>query len=282
MKIVKALTIAGSDSGGGAGIQADLKTFAAFGVYGSSVITAVTAQNTQHVKGIHIIPPEIVEKQIEAVLSDIGSDAIKIGMLANAGIIQVVVSSLRRHSKMPVVVDTVMVAKSGDVLLERGAVRAMREQLLPLAEMVTPNIPEAEVLLGRSLRSEEDYVLAAKAIFDLGARTVLLKGGHRPRTQKTILGPKTDSPVVDLFYDGKDIRHIEGPFIDTPHTHGTGCTLSSAVAAGLAKGLEPFPAALRAREYLTGALRNAFPVGRGKGPVHHFHTWWSTGLAMRS
>jgi hydroxymethylpyrimidine/phosphomethylpyrimidine kinase len=281
-KIPKALTIAGSDSGGGAGIQADLKTFAAFGVYGSSVITAVTAQNTRHVTGVHVIPSDVVVKQIEAVLSDIGCDAIKIGMLANAGIIQGVTACLSRYPKIPVVVDPVMVAKSGDVLLERDAIRTMREQLLPLAEVVTPNIPEAEVLLGRNLQSEEDYTQAARDIFAMGARSVLLKGGHRPRHEKIELGRNVDSPVVDFFYDGKEIRQIEGPFIDTPHTHGTGCTLSAALAAGLANGLKPYPAALQAREFLTGALRNAFPVGHGKGPVHHFHSWWSRDLPKES
>jgi hydroxymethylpyrimidine/phosphomethylpyrimidine kinase len=166
--------------------------------------------------------------------------------------------------------------------LEREAVRIMREQLVPLAEMITPNIPEAEVLLGRNLRSEEDYAEAARGMLEMGAHSVLLKGGHRFRHEKTELGQNVDSPVVDLFYDGKEIRHIEGPFIDTPHTHGTGCTLSAALAAGLAKGLKPYPAAVQAREFLTEALRNAFPIGRGKGPVHHFHSWWSRALPRES
>ena len=271
MHIAKALTIAGSDSGGGAGIQADLKTFAALGVYGSSVITAITAQNTQQVTGIHALPPPMVARQIEAVLTDIGSDAIKTGMLGNAEIIQAVAETLRGYSGIPLVVDPVMVAKSGASLLAPEAVKTLREQLIPLAKIVTPNIPEAEVLVGKHLQSEADFIWAARAIFDMGAKMVVLKGGHQPERKRT-----TPAQVVDLFYDGKQARSVEGPFIDTPHTHGTGCTFASAITAGLAKGLEPYLAVLKARQYLTGALQHAFPVGQGKSPVHHFHSWWPT------
>jgi hydroxymethylpyrimidine/phosphomethylpyrimidine kinase len=269
MYIAKALTIAGSDSGGGAGIQADLKTFAALGVYGSSVITAITAQNTQQVTGIHALPPPIVAKQIEAVLTDIGSDVVKTGMLANAEIIQAVADTLRPYGSIPLVVDPVMVAKSGDSLLTKDAVKTLRERLIPLAKIVTPNIPEAEVLVGKHLQSEADFIWAARAIFDMGVKIVVLKGGHLLEQARTV-----PAQVVDLFYDGKKTRWVEGPFIDTPHTHGTGCTFASAIAASLAKGLEPYLAVLKAREYLTDALKYAFPVGQGKSPVHHFHGWW--------
>jgi hydroxymethylpyrimidine/phosphomethylpyrimidine kinase len=271
MALHKALTIAGSDSGGGAGIQADLKTFAALGVYGSSVITAVTAQNTRQVSAIHVVPAPIVAAQIKAVLADIGADAIKTGMLANAEIIQVVVSTLQQFPRIPLVIDPVMVAKSGDSLLTEEAVQTLRGALLPLAEVVTPNIPEAEVLVGKSLQTEADFVAAARMIFEMGARNVVIKGGHRPpgRTESGL-------PVmVDLFYDGRQVRSIEGRFIDTPHTHGTGCTFASAIAAGLARGLDPFSAATEAREYLTEALRRAVQIGNGMSPVHHFHRWWS-------
>jgi hydroxymethylpyrimidine/phosphomethylpyrimidine kinase len=270
MKVAKALTIAGSDSGGGAGIQADLKTFAALGVYGSSVITAVTAQNTQRVSAVHVVPALIVAEQIKAVLSDIGADAIKTGMLANAEIIRAVVTSLQQFPKIPLVVDPVMVAKSGDALLAKEAVRALRDVLVPLAEIVTPNIPEAEVLVEKSLQTEADFITAAEMISKMGARNVIIKGGHRPPRHAESGLPL----VVDLFYDGRQVRSIEGPFIDTPHTHGTGCTFASAIAAGLARGLDPFSAAVEAREYLTEALRWAFPIGHGKSPVHHFHRWW--------
>jgi hydroxymethylpyrimidine/phosphomethylpyrimidine kinase len=259
MHIAKALTIAGSDSGGGAGIQADLKTFAALGVYGSSVITAVTAQNTCQVTGIHALPSEMVAKQMEAVLTDIGADTIKTGMLANAEIIEVVADILQRYSRIPLVVDPVMVAKSGASLLTTEAVKTLREKLIPLAKIVTPNIPETEALVGKQLQNEADFIWAARAIFDMGAKVIVLKGGHRPERARTI-----GSQVVDLFYDGTEI----------PHTHGTGCTFASAIAAGLAKGLGPFQAVLKARQYLTGALEHAFPVGQGKSPVHHFHCWW--------
>ncbi|MCI0419672.1 MAG: bifunctional hydroxymethylpyrimidine kinase/phosphomethylpyrimidine kinase, partial [Acidobacteria bacterium] len=235
MSIPKALTIAGSDSGGGAGIQADLKTFAAFGVYGCSVITAITAQNTHQVTGIEPVSPEMVGKQLEAVLSDIRPDVVKTGMLANAGIIQAVVAALSQAERIPLVLDPVMVAKSGDALLAPDATTALRRQLLPLADLVTPNVPEAEVLTGMALVTEEDFVEAARQIRNMGAKAVLLKGGHRPR-QQAATDPRHEE-VVDLFYDGQDFHSIRGPWINTPHTHGTGCTLASAIAAGLAQGL---------------------------------------------
>jgi hydroxymethylpyrimidine/phosphomethylpyrimidine kinase len=268
--IPKALTIAGSDSGGGAGIQADLKTFAALGVYGCSVITAVTAQNTEQVTGIFDLSPEAVQKQMEAVLSDISPQAIKTGMLSNAGIIQAIRQTLHSYPPVPLVVDPVMVAKSGDTLLNSEAVQALCDYLLPIATVLTPNLPEAEVLTGKRIQSEIDCVKACEAIFRLGPKIVVLKGGHRPRQGQE------GQQVVDLFYDGQTIRRVEGPFIDTPHTHGTGCTLASAITAGLAKGLSPFDAVMQAREYLTETLRHAYAVGRGKSPVHHFYRWWKS------
>jgi hydroxymethylpyrimidine/phosphomethylpyrimidine kinase len=272
MQVIKALTIAGSDSSGGAGIQADLKTFAAFGVYGCSVITAVTAQNTCQVTGIHNVPPEMVRKQIEAVLSDIKPHAIKIGMLSNPRNIRVVAKSLRTFGPVPIVLDPVMVAKSGDILLVKDAIGVLRQELIPLATVITPNIPEAEVLVGKPLETEQDFIDAAKVMREWGAQVVVLKGGHRP---PAING---GSEVVDLYFDGKKARVIRGPYVNTPHTHGTGCTFASAITAGLAIGLDPFPAVTQAREYLTQALKSAFPVGQGKGPVHHFYRWWRKDL----
>lgn len=303
MIIAKALTIAGSDSGGGAGVQADLKTFSALGVYGSSVVTAVTAQNTRAVSHIHVVPPEVVEKQLVAVLEDIGATAIKTGMLATREIIRAVVSTLRPFPGIPLVVDPVMVAKSGDWLLAPEAIQALKEELLPRATIVTPNIPEAAVLVGRSLESEGDYAEAARAIFEMGPRIVVLKGGHRPRPKKGKRGshPASAAPagcvtvgrlnrnemtskqvstaadsdrVIDLYFDGLEMRPVEGPLVETPHSHGTGCTFASAITAGLARGLEPYLAVCRARQYLTEALRHAFAIGNGRGPVHHFHGLW--------
>jgi hydroxymethylpyrimidine/phosphomethylpyrimidine kinase len=272
VSIPKALTIAGSDSGGGAGIQADLKTFAAFGVYGGSVITAITAQNTLQVTGVESVSPEMVCKQLEAVLSDIRPDVVKTGMLANAAIIRAVASSLSAARRIPMVVDPVMLSKSGDALLTQDAAVTLRELLFPLADLITPNIPEAEVLTGKTLCRDEDFQEAARQLHGMGARAVLLKGGHRPR-----LHAESDSgadETIDLFYDGREFHSIRGPWVNTPHTHGTGCTLASAIAAGLALGLDLHPAILQARKYLTKALETGFVVGQGISPVHHFHQWW--------
>ncbi len=265
----KALTIAGSDSGGGAGIQADLKTFSALGVYGSSVITAVTAQNTKAVTAIFPMTADAVGAQLITVLEDIQPDAIKTGMLATQEIVEILVSILRNYPSIPLVVDPVMVAKSGDSLLSEKAVECVRKKLLPLASVLTPNIPEAEVLTGKSLVRETDYRQAARILRDLGAQNVIIKGGHRPRNSS-----KTNSEVVDLFFDGANFEEIGGPWVDTQHTHGTGCTFASAIASFLAKGFPPREAAKESRQYLTGALQAAFAVGGGKGPVHHFHRWW--------
>ena len=257
------LTIAGSDSSAGAGIQADLKTFAALGVYGTSAITAVTAQNTLGVTAVQEMPPDMVAAQIDAVVADIPLDAVKTGMLASASIVEVVAAKVREHALTNVVLDPVMVAKSGDRLLREDAVAALCDLLLPLCAVVTPNLPEAEVLSGHSIGSDDDIRRAAEEIVGLGAGAVVVKGGHREAAE-----------AVDVLYDGSAFREYSAPRIDTTSTHGTGCTFASAIAAYLARG-EPLPEAVgRAKEYLTEALRRAYPIGGGHGPVHHFYRWW--------
>jgi hydroxymethylpyrimidine/phosphomethylpyrimidine kinase len=257
----KALTIAGSDSGGGAGIQADLKTFAALGVYGSSAITALTAQNTLGVQGVYPVDPEFVGQQIDSVMSDIGAHAAKTGMLFSAEIIQVVAERVRRWGIEHLVVDPVMVAKSGDRLLREDAIDALRRELLPLAYVVTPNLGEASVLAGFEVRDKPTMEQAARAIHALGVRIVVVKGGH--------LADCAD----DLVYDGASMRWLPAEHIDTPHTHGTGCTFSAAIAALLAQGHEPLEAIARAKDYLTAALRAAQPIGAGHSPVNHFYAY---------
>lgn len=256
------LTIAGSDSSGGAGIQADLKTFAAHGVYGMSVITALTAQNTQTVTGVFEAPAEFVGQQIDTVVVDIRPDAVKTGMLSSAPIIAEVAEKIGQHGLRNVVVDPVMVSKSGARLLREDAVEALRSQLLPLADVVTPNIPEAEDLLGRVLRTEDDARQAAEDILALGPRAVVLKGGHRE-----------GDVVTDLLFDGEQFHTYSGPRVQTSSTHGTGCTFASAIAAQLALG-SALPQAVRlARGYVQGALEHARPLGHGHGPVNHFWRW---------
>lgn len=262
MSMYKAMTIAGSDSGGGAGIQADLKTFSALGVYGSSAITALTAQNTLGVAGIHEVPAEFVAAQIDAILDDVGADAAKTGMLSSSAIIAAVADRLRAHHFERLVVDPVMVAKSGDALLRPEAVAALKSDLLPLAHVVTPNLPEAEVLVGRALTTEEAVREAAREIHAMGPAHVLVKGGHRA------------GDAVDLLFDGREFREYRSERVDTPHTHGTGCTFSAAIAAGLARGLAAPEAIAQAKEYLTGAIRRAEPIGKGRSPVHHFYRIW--------
>lgn len=259
----KALTIAGSDSGGGAGIQADLKTFAALGVYGSSVITAITAQNTLGVTAVHEVPTEVIAAQLDAVLGDIGADAAKTGMLSSAPIIATVAAAVRRHGLDRLVVDPVMVAKSGDRLLREDAVAALRAELLPLALIVTPNIPEAETLAGMTIATAEDRREAARRIAAYGPRAVVIKGGH------------IEGDPIDLLYDGRSFVEIgSGPRIDTPNTHGTGCTFASAIAAELARGEDVEDAVRAAKAYLTEALRASYAIGGGHSPVNHFHAWW--------
>ena len=261
-KVCTAMTIAGSDSGGGAGIQADLKTFAALGVYGTSALTAITAQNTVGVTGVHEIPTEIIAAQIEAVLTDIGADAVKTGMLASSSIVEVVARQLETFQVTALVVDPVMVAKSGDSLLREDAVEALRTLLVPLAAVVTPNIPEAEVLTGVKIVSDHDMRRAAESIVGMGCGSVVVKGGHR------------DGPATDLFYDGDRFQEFTAPRIDTNNTHGTGCTFASAVAAGLAKGLPLLEAVAQAKEFVTAAICSSFPIGRGHGPLNHFYQFW--------
>ncbi|HSK91068.1 MAG TPA: bifunctional hydroxymethylpyrimidine kinase/phosphomethylpyrimidine kinase [Euzebyales bacterium] len=264
---LRLLTIAGSDSGGGAGVQADLKTFAALGCYGMSVLTALTAQNTVGVHGIHPVPPGFVAQQIDAVLDDIGADAVKIGMLHSADIIVAVAERLAHHGVTQVVVDPVMVAAGGDRLLEDSAVDALTTDLLPLATVLTPNAPEAAVLLGRDDAAVmADLDGAARALADRGPRAVLVKGGHVPGERS-----------VDVLWVDGAVERFTAPRIDTANTHGTGCTLSSAIAAHLAHGRTVRDSVALAKEYMTGAIEAgaAYRLGDGRGPVHHFHRIWS-------
>ncbi len=254
----RVLTIAGSDSGGGAGIEADLKTMTALGCYGMAAITSVTAQNTVAVTAIHDLPPEIVAAQIDAVLEDIGADAAKIGMLSNAGIIEALADSLARHPIERLVVDPVMIAKSGDALLRPEAQQALIDRILPLAFVVTPNVPEAEALSACAIASEADLAAAANAILKLGPRYVLMKGGHLDSDEATDM----------LYGPGLEMR-LSAPRIDTANTHGTGCTYSAAIAAYLAMGRAIDAAAAAAKDYLTGAIADALPLGSGHGPLNH-------------
>ena len=259
MMMPVALTIAGSDSGGGAGIQADLKTFAAFGVYGLSVVTAVTAQNTVGVRAVQEIDPAIIASQLDAVAEDFSIGALKTGMLSSVAIIEAVVAGITHHELQPLVVDPVMVAKSGDRLLKQDAVDALRRRLLPVARLVTPNLPEAEVLAGRPIRSREDAVVAARRIMEFGARAVVIKGGH-----------SGEDPVVDLLVDQESVTEYRASRIATTSTHGTGCTFAAAIAAGLATGMDVAGAVGQAREYLSRALAAAPGLGHGHGPMNHF------------
>ncbi len=259
MNIPRALTIAGSDSGGGAGIQADLKTFSALGVYGMSVITALTAQNTVGVRGVVGIEPDFVSMQIRTVMEDIGADAVKTGMLLNSAIISRVAADLKELGIRKLVVDPVMVSKSGDHLLRQDARETLVKELLPLALVVTPNLHEASELVGFEVGNQEGMREAARRIRDFGPRFVLVKGGHLPGTP------------LDLLYDGGSFLEYSNERFDTPHTHGTGCTFASAIAAGLAKGFSVTDAVARAKTYITAAIREGLPLGKGHGPVHHFH-----------
>ena len=253
------MTIAGSDSGGGAGIQADLKTFAALRVYGTSVITAVTAQNTLSVNGIAEIPAEMVSAQIDAVMGDIGADAVKTGMLAHSGIIEAVADRIEALDMPNVVVDPVMVAKSGDRLLREEAVEAYRSCLLPRALVVTPNIPEAEALTDMAIESDEDAIRAARVITGMGAKWVVIKGGHR------------EGPVKDILCSDEEMHEFVSDRIQSKNTHGTGCTFASAIAAHLARGCSVEDAVFHAKQYVSAAIKAAYPVGQGHGPLNHFH-----------
>ena len=263
MKVIrKALTIAGSDSGAGAGIQADLKTFAALGVYGTSAITAITAQNTVGVTQVLALNPQLVGAQIDAVIDDIGTHALKTGMLANAAIIDTVAKKIREHCLKNIVVDPVMVATSGDLLIQKSAVAALRTKLIPLASVVTPNIPEAEELTGMKLVTSAEIKEAAKQILRMGTRTVVIKGGH------------LKGPALDLFYDGKKFTALNAPRIRTKNTHGTGCTFSAAIVAYLAKGEKIDRAVALAKKFITRAIQASFTIGAGHSPVHHLHQFW--------
>ncbi|MCH8949430.1 MAG: bifunctional hydroxymethylpyrimidine kinase/phosphomethylpyrimidine kinase [Chloroflexi bacterium] len=276
VRVPAVLTIAGSDSGGGAGIQADLKTFAALGVYGASAITAITAQNTQRVARVHHLPPDLVAAQIDAVASDIGIDAAKTGMLGTAAVIEVVAAKVDEYKLRPLVVDPVMVAESGDRLLEPDAIDTMRERLLPLATVLTPNVPEAEALLGRSLESWDDIREGAKEIVALGTGAVVITGGHAfsGADGNTATAARRERLAVDLLYDGTVFHEFTASRVDTTSTHGTGCTFASAIAAGLAKGSDLHGAVAMAKAYVTKAMQAAYPVGQGHGPVHHFYRYW--------
>ena len=259
----RVLTIAGSDSGGGAGIQADLKTIAANHCYGMSVITALTAQNTLGVSAIHAVPVDFVAAQMDAVLSDIGADAVKIGMLFSPELIRTVADGLRRYGAKNIVLDPVMVAQSGDKLLQDEAVTALKEHLIPLADLITPNLPEASVLLDREITSEADLAAAATDLAAMGAGNVLIKGGH-------LESENSD----DCLYLGAEQRLVTlaGERVVTRNNHGTGCTLSSAIAAYLARGEDMETAVRLGKDYITGAIQAgaAYEIGRGNGPVHHF------------
>ncbi|WP_077965205.1 bifunctional hydroxymethylpyrimidine kinase/phosphomethylpyrimidine kinase [Ensifer adhaerens] len=267
-----AVTIAGSDSGGGAGIQADLKTFSALGVYGASVITAVTAQNTRGVSAVEDISRTVVTAQIDAVFSDLAVGAVKIGMVSRRETIGVIAAGLKRYGRQAVI-DPVMVATSGDHLMQPDAIATLKEELLPLALILTPNLPEAALLTGRAIaETETEIARQAEMLLKLGARSVLMKGGHAKGEDAT-----------DIFHSGETVLHLSRPRIKTRNDHGTGCTLSAAIAAGLAQGKPIADAVVAAKAYLHAALVAAdeLAVGHGRGPVHHFHHWWG-GNASRS
>jgi hydroxymethylpyrimidine/phosphomethylpyrimidine kinase len=257
------LTIAGSDSSGGAGIQADLKTFAAHGVFGMSVITAVTAQNTCGVTQVQDITPEVITAQIDAVFSDIRVDGVKIGMVSRTESIHAIAEALKKWKPPVIVVDPVMISKSGYPLLQPDACDALIKELLPLATLLTPNLPEAEAICGFAIKTEQDMEKAAAHIISLGAKAVLVKGGH------------LENSADDYLYDGKLGIWLPGTRIQTQHTHGTGCTLSSALASNLAKGLPLEEAVKAAKAYVTTAIQHGIALGKGHGPTHHFVELWN-------
>ena len=263
----RVLTIAGSDSGGGAGIQADLKTFSALECYGMSVITAITAQNTMAVSGIHPVPPESIVQQLDAVLGDIGTDAVKIGMLHSSRVISCVVDRLSQYHCPNIVLDPVMTATSGNQLLEMDALQIMKSELFPMATVVTPNLPEASLLLGREVTEADQMEDACRELNRLGCSSVLLKGGHL-----------SGDTCVDMLFEGLtgSLLKFESKRIETTNSHGTGCTVSSAIAAFLARGFNLTQAVGKAKQYVDRALQvgAGMQIGHGHGPVHHFHSWW--------
>ncbi|MGW8957721.1 bifunctional hydroxymethylpyrimidine kinase/phosphomethylpyrimidine kinase [Paenibacillus sp. NPDC055715] len=258
--VYKALTIAGSDSGGGAGIQADLKTFQELGVYGMSVLTGVTAQNTRGVQAVYPVPVPMVEAQLQSIGTDLPPDAVKTGMLVGAEVIRQVAAQIRQFRWLNVVVDPVMIAKGGASLLHDEAVETLKSYLLPLAKVVTPNFPETEALTGLTLSSREDAKEAARMLADLGTSYVIIKGGHSTEAERS----------VDLLFDGRDFTELDGPRIHTPHTHGTGCTFSAALAAGLATGRNVTEAAQTAKAFIQAAIEQGLGIGSGHGPTNHW------------
>ncbi len=256
----KVLTIAGSDSSGGAGIQADLKTFSAHGVFGMSVITAVTAQNTQGVFAIQDITPDIIEKQIEAIFEDIEVDALKIGMVSQIETIQTIAKNLVKHNAQNIVLDPVMVSKSGFHLLNPEAKNALIEKLLPITAIVTPNIPEAEVITGMTIKEIDDMKKAAIQIHSMGPKNILIKGGH------------LSEDAIDVLYNGSSFKYFKSKRIPTKNTHGTGCTLSASIASNIAKGYSVEDSVSKAKEYITVAIKNSLSIGKGVGPTHHFYS----------
>jgi hydroxymethylpyrimidine/phosphomethylpyrimidine kinase len=263
-----ALTIAGSDSGGGAGIQADIKSIQANGVFAASVITAITAQNTQAVYDVFELPVDIIEKQFDAVFDDIRIDAVKTGMLSSVAIIEAVAGKLKERSGQTKVVDPVMISKSGYALLRPEAVDTLRSKLLPLATVVTPNAHEAAHLAGIEVRTIEEAREAARRIHELGPQNVLVKGGHLD----------TGSQAVDVLFDGSTFHQFAGPFHETKHTHGTGCTYAAAIAANLARGFSLLEAVERAKRYVGEAIRHGLSIGQGHGPTHHFYFVEDSGI----
>lgn len=259
-QVARALTIAGSDSGGGAGIQADLKTFQELYVYGMSVITAVTAQNTRGVFDVQTLSLDSIAKQIDAVVTDIGVQATKTGMLANGEITQLVTRKVKEHQLFPLIVDPVMVSTSGHHLLDHAARQQYIEELIPLATVITPNIPEAEVLTEMTLHDLNSRKKAAQSLHALGASSVIIKGGHLEEEEE----------AIDLFYDGKEFALLRSPRVDTLHTHGTGCTFSAAITSYLARGFSLADSVKRAKQFITAAITHSFPLGHGHGPVNHW------------
>lgn len=262
----KVLTIAGSDCSGGAGIQADLKTFSAHGVYGMSVIVSVVAENTSRVIDIQDISPDMIEKQIDAIFEDIEVDAVKIGMLSNALCMEAVARKLEEYKPKNIVIDPVMYAKNGSPLMEPNSINTLIKVILPYADILTPNIPEAEKISNIKIGNYEDMERAAKIIYEMGSKNVLLKGGH------AIGDP------IDILYDGRDFYYYKSKRIDTKNTHGTGCTFSSAIASNLALGMGVPAAVERAKKYITTAIEHSLDIGKGHGPTHHFYDLYKNGL----
>ena len=269
----KVLSIAGSDCSGGAGIQADLKTFSAHGVFGMSAVVSVVAENTSRVIDIQDVTPDMIEKQIDAVFEDIEVDAMKVGMLSSIACMSAVAGKLRQYAPKNVVIDPVMYAKNGCPLMDPNATDGLISMVIPLAEVLTPNIPEAEKIAGISIGGVAEMEDAARRIYSMGCKNVLVKGGHA-------VGNETGT-ALDILFDGKNFHRFEAPRIDTKNTHGTGCTYSSAIASNLALGLDMKSAVAAAKEYVTTAIRHSLSIGKGHGPTHHFYDLYQNGLRDR-